>query len=142
MRKCNCNSDVNLTAAEIKINSPHDISIVIDRESSDPTIKQLRERIEQLEELGLNIGEQVDEKIAEAISAMDIVTRTALSELLANYSTVSQLDALTDSVMTLLAAEREYNESKFLQKAYVTQAQYDAMGEDDKKPNTIYVIRD
>lgn len=71
---------------------------------------------------------------------MDLVTRAALNDLLALYSTKEELQAFSDNLLAILAQEREYNDARYLQKAYVTQAQYDAMSENDRKENTVYII--
>ena len=138
--------DYNISEADIQIRSPHDISIKIDREAQNPTITSLRQRIEDLEMFNLHLDDEVDRMLGQKIAEMNIVTRAALNDLLALYSTKDELQAFSDNLMGILAQEREYNDARYdlryLQKAYVTQAQYDAMGENDKKPNTIYVIRE
>lgn len=140
MKKC-VKVDYNISEAEINIRSPHDISIIINREAKNPTISSLRERIEQLELFNLHLDSEIDNMLAQKIGELDLVGRAALAELLQDYSTQADLSLLRQNMITLLAQERLYNDARYLQKAYITQAQYDAMGEDDKKENTIYVIR-
>ena len=134
--------DYNISEADIQIRSPHDISIKIDREAQNPTITSLRQRIEDLEMFNLHLDDEVDRMLGQKIAEMNLVTRAALNDLLALYSTKDELQAFSDNLLSILAQERQYNDARYLQKAYVTQAQYDAMSEDDKKPNTIYVIRE
>lgn len=141
MKKCTCTTEYNISEAEINIRSPHDISITIQREAANPTIASLRKRIEDLEVFNLHIDDEIDRRLGERIGELDLVTRAALAELLSTYSTKEELDAITASMQNLILQERAYNDSRFLQKAYVTQAQYDAMQESDKNDNTIYVIR-
>ena len=140
--KCNCQVDYNISEADIQIRSPHDISIKIDREASNPTIASLIQRISDLEMFNLHIDDEVERALGEKLQELDIVSKAALTELLVSYSTKEDLVLLQNNLMALIMQEREYNDARYLQKAYVTQAQYDAMSEDDKKENTIYVIRE
>ena len=142
MKKCTCKADYNISETDITIRSPHDISIFINREAENPTIKSLRERIEQLELFNLHIDSEIDTMLGEKIGALDLVSRAALAEVLSSYSTKDDLALLQQNMLTLLAQERLYNDGRYLQKAYVTQNQYDTMSENDRKPNTIYVIRE
>ena len=136
--------DYNISEADIQIRSPHDISIKIDREAQNPTITSLRKRIEDLEMFNLHIDDEVDRMLGQKIGEMDIVTRAALNDLLALYSTKEELQAFSDNLMGILAQERQYNDARYdlryLQKAYITQEAYDALT--DKKQNTIYIIRE
>jgi hypothetical protein len=88
----------------------------------------------------LHLDDEVDRMLSQKIGEMDIVTRAALNDLLALYSTKEELQAFSDNLMGILAQEREYNDARYLQKAYITQEAYDALA--DKKQNTIYVIRE
>lgn len=90
----------------------------------------------------MHIDDEIDTMLGQKIAEMDLVTRAALNDLLALYTTKEELQAFSDNLLAILAQEREYNDARYLQKAYVTQAQYDAMTENDKKENTIYVIRE
>ena len=137
--KCNCQVDYNISEADIQIRSPHDISIKIDREASNPTIASLIQRISDLEMFNLHIDDEVERALGEKLQELDIVSLSALNEMLSLYSTKEDLVLLKNNLMSMIAAEREYNDSRYLQKAYVTQNQYDTM---DKKENTIYVIRE
>lgn len=138
--KCNCQVDYNITEADIQIRSPHDISIKIDREAQNPTIESLRKRISDLEIFSLHIDDEIDTMLGQKIADMDLVTRAALNDLLALYSTKDELQAFSDNLLSILAQERLYNDGRFLQKAYVTQNQYDTLT--DKKENTVYIIRE
>lgn len=140
MRHCNCNRDFNITDAQIQIRSPHDISIKIDREASNPTIESLRQRISDLEMFNLHLDDEIDRMLGDKIQSLDLVTRAALSELLGTYTTADELQAFSDNLLAILAQERLYNDGRFLQKAYVTQNQYDTLT--DKKENTVYIIRE
>ena len=80
----------------------------------------------------------VDQKIAEHLSKMDIVEKSYFLTALESYSTTQEMNAALNQIV---ANEREWNDSRYLQKCYVTQEQYDAMSDADKKENTIYVIR-
>lgn len=144
MKKCTCKADYNITEADIQIRSPHDISIKIDRapDPLNPTIQSLQKRIEDLEVFNLHIDDEIDTMLGQKIAEMDLVTRAALNDLLGLYTTKEELQAFSDNLLAILAQEREYNDARYLQKAYVTQAQYDAMSENDRKENTVYIIRE
>lgn len=107
-----------------------------------PTIESLRKRIEDLEVFNLHIDDEIERALGEKLQQLDIVSKAALTELLESYSTKEDLVLLQNNLMTLIMQEREYNDARYLQKAYVTQAQYDAMSENDRKENTVYVIRE
>ena len=141
MKKCTCKADYNITEADIQIRSPHDISIKIDRapDPLNPTIQSLQKRIEDLEVFNLHIDDEIERALGEKLQQLDIVTLSALNEMLSIYSTKEDLLLLKNNLMGIILAEREINDSRYLQKAYVTQNQYDTM---DKKENTIYVIRE
>ena len=138
--KCNCQVDYNISEADIQIRSPHDISIKIDREANNPTIESLRQRISDLEMFNLHLDDEIDRMLGDKIQSLDLVTRAALSELLSTYTTAEEIQAFTDNIMAVLTQEREYNDARYLQKAYVTQNQYDTLT--DKKENTVYIIRE
>lgn len=113
MKKC-VKVDYNISEAEINIRSPHDISIIINREAKNPTIASLRERIEQLELWSLHIDDEIDTMLGQKIADMDLVTRAALNDLLALYSTKDELQAFSDNLLSILAQERLYNDGRFL----------------------------
>lgn len=139
-----CDRNINISDTQIQIRSPHDISIKIDREANNPTISSLRKRIEDLEMFNLHLDDEVDRMLGQKIGEMDIVTRAALNDLLALYSTKDELQAFSDNLLSILAQEREFNDARYdlryLQKAYITQEAYDALT--DKKENTVYIIRE
>lgn len=142
MKKCACKIDYNISEADIQIRSPHDICIHINRAADNPTIASLRKRIEDLETFNLTIDSEIDRMLAERLQNLDLVTRAALAELLGSYTTEADLVLLQNNLLAVIAQEREHNDARYLQKAYVTQEQYDAMTDDDKNDNTLYVIRE
>ena len=106
MRKCTCKADYNISEADISIRSPHEINIHISREAENPTISSLRQRIEDLETFRLHIDSDVDRMLGEKIGELDLVSKAALTELLASYCTA-------DDLAGLIEQERAYNDSRY-----------------------------
>ena len=127
----------NISSAEIKIRPGSQIDIKIERAPKNTKVSELEKRIKKLEDGGLDYT-IVDQKIAEHLSNMDIVEKSYFLTALEAYSTTQEMNAALNQIV---ANEREWNDSRYLQKCYVTQEQYDAMSDSDKKENTIYVIR-
>ena len=127
----------NISSAEIKIRPGSQIDIKIERAPKNTKVSELEKRIKKLEDGGLDYT-IVDQKIAEHLSNMDIVEKSYFLTALESYSTTQEMNAALNQIV---ANEREWNDSRYLQKCYVTQEQYDAMSDADKKENTIYVIR-
>lgn len=136
MNKCLCNNVADVQAKVLK----NTIEVVIDREPSNPKLVQLEADIEALKEMGLNLGNQIDEALAEKLTEMDLPTKAYLTEILADYSTKEDLETLRSSLQQTLAQEREWAESKFLQKAYISQEAYDQLTPSQLKENTMYII--
>ena len=127
----------NISSAEIKIRPGSQIDIKIERAPKNTKVSELEKRIKKLEDGGLDYT-IVDQKIAEHLSNMDIVEKSYFLTALEAYSTTQEMNAALNQIV---ANEREWNDSRYLQKCYVTQEQYDAMTDEDKKENTIYIIR-
>ena len=79
MKKCNC-KDLNLSSAEIQLKK-NQINIVITREPDTPLISELRAQIAELREIGLEFSD-LDRKIRDVFSELDLVSKTMLLELL------------------------------------------------------------
>lgn len=153
MRQCKCNN-VNISQADIivKKNISHadvnvkknDIFITITREPDTPTISELRRQIQELQELGLHLSD-IDQRLADALSGLDITTKAYLAEVLEAYSTKDELTNLHDSLLQAIAAEREWANGRFVQKVYITQEAYNALTEEQKNAynsNVMYIITD
>lgn len=153
MKKCNCNRDINISSADIVLKPggaegvnvrKNDIQIVITREPDTPTIAELRRQIEELQALGLKLND-IDQRLADAISGLDLATKAYLAEVLESYSTKSELQALHDSLMQVIAQERDWANGRFVQKVYLTKQAYDALTEEQKNAyngNVMYIITD
>ena len=127
----------NISSAEIKIRPGSQIDIKIERAPKNTKVSDLEKRIKKLEDGGLDYT-IVDQKIAEHLSKMDIVEKSYFLTALEAYSTTQEMNAALEQIV---ANEREWNDSRYLQKCYVTQEQYDTMSDAEKKENTISVIR-
>ena len=128
--KCNCNKDINISAADIRMLRKNDIQIVITREPDTPTIAELRRQIEELREIGLEFSD-LDRKLKEALEELDVVTKAALVELLENYVQKGDMDVLKSEL-------KEWANSRFMRKMFLTQAAYDAL--EEKEENVLYCI--
>lgn len=82
MKKCNC-KELNISSAEIQLKK-NQINIVITREPDTPLISEIRAQIAELRELGLEF-QDIDRKIADAMSEFDIATKAYLAEVLTSY---------------------------------------------------------
>lgn len=82
MKKCNC-KDLNISSAEIQLKK-NQINIVITREPDTPLISEIRRQIEELRQIGLDF-QDIDRKIADALSGFDIATKAYLAEVLTSY---------------------------------------------------------
>ena len=138
MKKCSCKN--NLGDIQVTLQDNKTIEIVVDRSPSNPKLVQLEADIEALKEMGLNLGNQIDEALAAKLTEMDLPTKAYLTEILADYSTKEDLETLRSSLQQTLAQEREWAESKFLQKAYISQQAYDQLTPSQLKENTMYII--
>jgi len=130
MKKCNC-KDINISQADIKLRDLHNIEITLTREPDTPLISELRKQIADLQELGLKF-EDIDKRLAEAIQELDIATKAYVAELLENYVQTGDLDALKADI-------KEWANSRFLRKIYISQEAYDAL--DEKEENVLYCIQ-
>ncbi len=130
MTKCNC-KDINISQADIKLRDLHNIEITLTREPDTPLISELRKQIADLQELGLKF-EDIDKRLAEAIQELDIATKAYVAELLENYVAQGDLDALKSDI-------KEWANSRFLRKIYISQEAYDAL--DEKEENVLYCIQ-
>ena len=139
MKKCNCNRDINISSADIILKPggaegvnvrKNDIQIVITREPDTPTISELRRQIEELQELGLEFSE-LDRKLREALEELDVVTKSALVELLEDYVQKGDMDVLKTEL-------KEWANARFMRKMFLSQAAYDAL--ETKEENVLYCI--
>ena len=128
--KCNCNKDINISAADIRMLRKNDIQIVITREPDTPTIAELRRQIEELQELGLEFSD-LDRKLKEALEELDVVTKGALVELLEDYVQKGDMDVLKSEL-------KEWANARFMRKMFLTQSAYDAL--EEKEENVLYCI--
>lgn len=127
--KCNCKKDLNISSAEINVRK-NDIQIVITREPETPTIAELRRQIEELREIGLEFSD-LDRKLRDALSELDVVSKGALLELLEDYAQKGDMDVLKLEL-------KEWAEARFMRKMFLTQSAYDAL--ETKEENVLYCI--
>ena len=80
MGKCNCKKEINIAQADINIRK-NVIDITITREPDTPLIAELRRQIAELQQIGLDF-QDIDRKIADALSGFDIATKGYLAEVL------------------------------------------------------------
>lgn len=127
--KCKCKKDINIAQADINVRK-NTIDITITREPDTPLISELRKQIAELQELGLKF-QDIDRKIAEALSSFDIATKAYLAEVLTEYAKSTDLDSLRLEI-------KEWADSRFLRKIYLSQDAYDALEEHEE--NVMYII--
>ena len=125
MKNCNCN-DINISQAGLKLGR-NTMQVVLTREPDTPLIKQLRQQIEELRQIGLDF-QDVDRKIADKLEEMDVVTKAYLAEVLENLDDFEQLKQ----------SLKEWADSRFMRKLFLSQAAYDALG--TKEENVLYCI--
>jgi hypothetical protein len=139
MKKCNCTRDINISSADIVLKPggaegvnvrKNDIQIVITREPDTPTIAEPRRQIEELQELGLEFSD-LDRKLKEALEELDVVTKSALVELLEDYVQKGDMDVLKLEL-------KEWANARFMRKMFLSQAAYDAL--EEKEENVLYCI--
>jgi hypothetical protein len=136
MKKRNCacgkvdlKKDINISSADIAVKK-NQINIVITREPDTPLISEIRAQIAELREIGLEFAD-LDRKIRDVFSELDLVSKTMLLELLEDYVKKSDTEALK-------AELKEWANSRFLRKMFLTQEAFDALGE--KEENVMYCI--
>ena len=139
---CKCKKDINISSADIRIKQnvtqadinlkKNVINITITREPDTPLISELRRQIEELQQLGLEF-QDIDRKIQDAMSGLDIATKAYLAEVLTEYVKDSDLNNLKLEL-------KEWADTRFLRKMYLSQEAYDALQPEDLNENIIYVI--
>lgn len=129
MRKCNCKKEINIAQADINIRK-NVIDITITREPDTPLIAELRRQIAELQQIGLDF-QDIDRKIADALSGFDIATKGYLAEVLTQYAQESDLQ-------TLKLELKEWADSRFMRKMFLSQEAFDAL--DEKEENVMYCI--
>lgn len=125
-----CNKDINISRADVRLLGKNDIQIVICREPDTPTIAELRRQIAELQEIGLEFTD-LDRKLKEALSDLDVVTKAALVELLEDYAQKGDMDVLRGEL-------QEWANARFMRKMFLTQSAYDAL--ETKEENVLYCI--
>lgn len=127
--KCCAKKDVNISSADVMIRKNR-IDIQITREPDTPLIKELRQQIEELNELGLKLND-IDQRLAEAISGLDIATKAYLSEVLEEYARTTDLESMKLEL-------KEWADARYMRKMFLTQEAFDAL--DEKEENVMYCI--
>ena len=138
--KCNCKNNINISSADIKLRDIsgadiklrdlHRIDITLTREPDTPLISELREQIAELKAIGLEF-EDLDRRLKEALEELDVVSKSMLVEMLQEYAKKSDLE-------TLKADLKEWADSRFMRKMFLSQEAYDAL--EEKEENVLYCI--
>lgn len=124
--KCNCKKEINISQADINIRK-NTIDITITREPDTPLISELRKQIAELQELGLKF-QDIDRKLADILEEMDLVSKTALLEMLQDYAKTADLSGLKTEL-------KEWANDRFIRKIYITKEAYENLSEEEKTVN-------
>ena len=136
MKKCKCadvkvqkKNDINISLCDVNVKKNR-IDIVITREPDTPLIAELRRQIAELQQIGLDFQE-IDRKIADAMSGFDIATKAYLAEVLTSYAQQGDLNNLKLEL-------KEWANSRFMRKMFLSQEAFDAL--EAKEENVMYCI--
>ena len=129
MGKCYCKKDINIAQVDINIRK-NVIDITITREPDTPLIAELRRQIAELQQIGLDF-QDIDRKIADALSGFDIATKGYLAEVLTSYAQQGDLNNLKLEL-------KEWADSRFMRKMFLSQEAFDAL--ETKEENVMYCI--
>jgi hypothetical protein len=122
-------NEINISCCDVNVRKNR-IDIQITREPDTPLIKELREQIAELQELGLKF-DKLDQRIAEVLEEMDLATKAYLAEVLENYATTANLENMRDAI-------KEWANGRFMRKMFLSQEAYDAL--EEKEENVMYCI--
>ena len=129
MGKGYCKKDINIAQVDINIRK-NVIDITITREPDTPLIAELRRQIAELQQIGLDF-QDIDRKIADALSGFDIATKGYLAEVLTSYAQQGDLNNLKLEL-------KEWADSRFMRKMFLSQEAFDAL--ETKEENVMYCI--
>lgn len=78
--KVDLEKELNISSADITVKK-NTINITITREPDTPLIAELRRQIAELQQIGLDF-QDIDRKLADALSSFDLATKAYLAEVL------------------------------------------------------------